>query len=192
MPSDHTIPIINKFKYAAICTSAVLTLTGCSTSPVSTSRSNNSAASFPSAASGTICVIQPPDFDNSPESGSEVSKKVLEALESLHRSSVAILSGPDARTKCREAGSETVLQTKIVVYEDNFTGWSGKLDRIELKVSLSPVMKPDAKRSTTYEAHSDFVHSAMFEWGNAKPYQLLQSDFNYTIEKLLRETDSDE
>lgn len=183
---------MKKIKYAAIGVSTALVLAGCSTYPVSNSQSNRSVASYSSAVSGTVCVIQPPDFDKNPDSGSEVSRKVLEALEPLHRSSVAILSGPDARTKCHEAGAETVLQTKIIVYEDNFTGWSGKLDRIELKITLSPVMKPDAKRSTTYEAHSDFVHSAMFEWGNAKPYQLLQNDFNYTIEKLLRETDSDE
>jgi hypothetical protein len=74
----------------------------------------------------------------------------------------------------------------IVHYEDRVTGWSGKPDRIELKLMFYAFSQAERKKSIIYEAKSNIIYSTFFEWGNAKPTALLGQDFEELLRKLLR------
>lgn len=165
---------------------------GCSTAPVATVQPVASGSSIAAERSSVICVLVPHDAAFEGEfysgSGSEVAEKIRDTLEKIGRSSRLVsLAQANVLTLCKEKEAALVLQPTILHYEDRATGWSGKPDRIELKLSLYKLDQPDQMRSIYYEAKSSIMYSAFFEWGNAKPSALLQDDFEHSILKLLRQ-----
>lgn len=167
-------------------------LAGCSALPVVTVQPVASGSSFAVEHSAVICVLVPPDASFEGESysgsGSEVAEKIRNALKNIGRPSRLVSQvQANALTICGEKEATLVLQPTILHYEDRVTGWSGKPDRVELKLSLYKFDQPDQKRSIFYEAKSSTMHSAFFEWGNARPSALLTEDFEHSVRKLLRQ-----
>lgn len=180
-------------KRSISASSVVIALSACSALPVSTVQPAASGTNFPVKGDAVICVLVPPDasFEGElyPGSGNEVAERIRESLEKTGRSSRLVSQAQtDSRAVCREKGANLVLQPTILHYEDRVTGWSGKPDRVELKLSLHEMDQPDQKRSIYYEAKSSAMHSAIFEWGNARPSALLGEDFEHSIRKLLRQS----
>lgn len=170
----------------------IIGLTGCSAFPVTTVQPVASGSNFAAEHSAVICILVPPDasFEGESYSGSggEIAEKIRDALDNFGRPSRLVSQiQANALTICREMETALVLQPTILHYEDRATGWSGKPDRVELKLSLYKLDQPDQKRSIFYEAKSNIMYSAHFEWGNARPSALLREDFEHSVRKLLRQ-----
>lgn len=170
-------------------------LTACVSSPVVTSSPMSSGSQFAVSKNESICVLIPPDAVFEGESylgsGDEIADQIKDELEVSGRSVRLIKESlSNAHFQCKEAGAQFAIRTSIVHYEDRVTGWSGKPDRIELKIYLYDLDHTDEMRSIHFEARSNMLVSAFFEWGNATPSGLLGEDFRHIIRKLLRQTAS--
>jgi hypothetical protein len=134
-----------------------------------------------------VCVLQPNDAVNGqekyPGSGADLGARVLQSVKQAGLPA-ALLRG-DASTACQGSGATHVLQTVVGRYEDNYTGYSGNPDRIELQLRLSLLGQPASVKEVSYAASSNLVASAFLEWGNAKPLSLLKTDFDDRVKSLL-------
>jgi hypothetical protein len=190
---------------SAIIVLSIASIAGCSVSPVSSMSPVSSNAKdmdvrgnqletqpVNEGQSSSVCILIPPDAsfegEQYPGSGREIGEVVRRSLDTLGRTSFLVSYPKEgALISCLERGASFQIEPKVLHYEDRFTGWSGKPDRIELKLMLSALKNTENQRSTYFEARSDVTHSAFFEWGNAKPTDLLKDDFTHAIRKLLRE-----
>ncbi|MCL2524558.1 MAG: DUF4823 domain-containing protein [Betaproteobacteria bacterium] len=166
-------------------------LAGCTALPVATVQPIAAGADFSTRQDTVVCVLVPPDasFEGKPYpgSGGEVAEKIRDALRKFVKfSRLVSQEQANALAVCREKEATLALETTILHYEDHITGWTGKPDRIELKLFLYKIDQPDQRRSIFYEAKSHTTYSIFLEWGNAKPAALLGEDFEYSIRKLLR------
>lgn len=169
----------------------LVALSGCGTQPTVLSRTEPEGEPVATSATRLICIIQPEDagFVGAKEigSGKDIAEAIQAAVQRIGRESVVVNSKSSNRIElCKQRGAEIVLVTDILDYEDNVTGWSGNPDRIELKITAQNISQPQKTRSFTYEAESNVLYSANFEWGNAKPASLLQDNFARLLRKLLR------
>lgn len=142
-----------------------------------------------SNADAPICVVVPgdPSFEGHVYIGGGrlVGDRVGFFLKKADKPFRQVASGGDTSALCAEKGTELILSPEILAYEDRATGWSGRPDRIEVRLTLSSSLAADKKRSVFYEAKSNVVASGLTEWGNANPTALLGSDFGAAIERLL-------
>ncbi len=140
-----------------------------------------------------VCVVHPGDSahgqERYPGSGAEIGQRIEQSVQQAGWQTVAIKgdAGPSA-AECTRRGGTHLLATRVAHYEDNLTGWSGKPDRIELQLRLSPASQPAQARQVSYEARSNLLASAFVEWGNAKPIGLLKGDFDHLVNRLLRDS----
>jgi hypothetical protein len=118
-----------------------------------------------------------------PGSGADLGARVVQAVKQAGLPA-ALVRG-DASTACQCSGATHVLQTVVGRYEDNYTGYSGNPDRIELQLRLSLLGQPASVKEVSYAASSNLVASAFLEWGNAKPLSLLKTDFDDRVKSLL-------
>ena len=169
-------------------------LISCSAVPVVTQQTQPTGATSQAIHSVTakslVCVAHPGDPSNGqekyPGSGAEIGQRVEKAVQQAGWQTVAILGeAAQPAAECMRRGGTHVLETRVAHYEDNLTGWSGKPDRIELQLRLSPASQPAQVRQVSYEARSNLVASAFVEWGNAKPVSLLKGDFDLLVKRLL-------
>ena len=168
-------------------------LVGCASSPVTINQPKAIGDGLPIANGTKICVLVPKDanWENEqyPGSGRQIAEKIQEALEKNGESVTAVnQSLTNSLDICKEKEATFALETTILSYENNATGWTGRPDRIELKLSLYEINNPhnpQISRSIIYEAKSNVVVSGLLEWGNAEPWQLLGKDFQRTISKLI-------
>jgi hypothetical protein len=127
----------------------------------------------------SICIQMPSDgvFEGIKQKGS--GEKVGEiVMSSIPKgiSTVTVLK----ESECKNA---YILKSEILKYEDRLSGWSGKPDIIEVRVSLLSV--EGGKLNTfTYYADSNMLVSAFFEWGNSPPYKLLGGEFKNKVSGL--------
>jgi hypothetical protein len=171
-------------------------LISCSAVPVVTQQTQPTGATTQAIHSVTakslVCVAHPGDPTNGQEtyagSGAEIGQRVEKAVQQAGWQTVAIKGdAAQSAAECMRRGGTHVLETRVAHYEDNLTGWSGKPDRIELQLRLSPASQPAQARQVSYEARSNLLASAVVEWGNAKPVSLLKSDFDHLVNRLLRD-----
>jgi hypothetical protein len=169
-------------------------LISCSAVPVVTQQTQPTGATSQAIHSSTtkslVCVAHPGDPSNGqekyPGSGAEIGQRVEKAVQQAGWQTVAIKGDAgQLAAECTRRGGTHVLETRVAHYEDNLTGWSGKPDRIELQLRLSPASQPAQARQVSYEARSNLLASAFAEWGNAKPVSLLKGDFDHLVNRLL-------
>lgn len=169
-------------------------LISCSAVPVVTQQTPPTGATSQAIHSATtkslVCVAHPGDPSNGqekyPGSGAEIGQRVEKSVQQAGWQTVAIKGDAgQSAAECTRRGSTHLLETRVAHYEDNVTGWSGKPDRIELQLRLSPASQPAQARQISYEARSNLVASAFVEWGNAKPVSLLKGDFDHLVKRLL-------
>jgi hypothetical protein len=169
-------------------------LISCSAVPVVTQQTQPTGATSQAIHSAStkslVCVAHPGDPSNGqekyPGSGAEIGQRVEKAVQQAGWQTVAIKGdAAQSAAECTRRGGSHVLETRVAHYEDNLTGWSGKPDRIELQLRLSPASQPAQARQVSYEARSNLLASAVAEWGNAKPVSLLKGDFDHLVNRLL-------
>jgi hypothetical protein len=169
-------------------------LVSCSAVPDVTNQSKPTGATsqpFHSATTQSlVCVVHPGDQANGqeryPGSGAEIGQRIEKSVQQAGWQTVAITGDAgQSAAECMRRGGTHLLETRVAHYEDNNTGWSGKPDRIELQLRLSPASQPAQARQISYEAKSNVVASAFIEWGNAKPVSLLKGDFDHLVNRLL-------
>lgn len=171
-------------------------LISCSAVPVVTPQTQPSGVTSQAIHSATtkslVCVAHPGDPTNGqeryPGSGAEIGQRIEKSVQQAGWQTVAIKGdAAQSAAECMRRGGTHLLETRVAHYEDNNTGWSGKPDRIELQLRLSPASQPAKVRQISYEARSNLVASAFMEWGNAKPVSLLKGDFDHLVNRLLHE-----
>jgi hypothetical protein len=169
-------------------------LISCSAVPVVTQHTQPTGATSQAIHSATtkslVCVVHPSDPTNGqerfPGSGAEIGQRIEKSVQQAGWQTIAIKGDAgQSAAECMRRGGTHVLETRVAHYEDNLTGWSGKPDRIELQLRLSPASQPAQARQISYEARSNLVASAFVEWGNAKPVSLLKGDFDQLVNRLL-------
>ena len=169
-------------------------LISCSAVPVVTHQTQPTGATSQAIHSATskslVCVAYPGDPTNGqerhPGSGAEIGQRVEKSVQQAGWQTVAIRGDAgQSVAECMRRGGTHLLETRVAHYEDNVTGWSGRPDRIELQLRLSPASQPAQARQVGYEARSNLVASAFVEWGNAKPVSLLKGDFDSLVSRLL-------
>jgi hypothetical protein len=165
-------------------------VSGCISTPVVISNFVPQGAHLKSAHGAAICLLVPQDasFENEqyPGSGDEIAGYIKDALHELGRTFRTVRGQLEGiKPACKDVDAGLALETQILHYEDRITGWSGRPDRIELKLVLFDVEHPSQKRSIYYEAKSNLLVSGLLEWGNARPSSLLGDDFSHAIRKLL-------
>ncbi len=167
-----------------------IALVSCASSPVTINQPKAIGESLPITSDSKICILVPRDanWENEqyPGSARQIAEKIQQALEKNGKSATTVnQSLANSLDICKEKGATFALNTSVLSYENNATGWSGRPDRIELKLSLYEIGNPETSRSIIYEAKSNVVVSGLFEWGNAEPWQLLGSDFKIAILGLM-------
>ena len=113
--------------------------------------------------------------------GSEVARRVRRALlrklryvETVPRMSVA-----GARQVCLDRGARFLVVPEIHHWEDRATQWSGRLDRVEIDLTLID-LDVDTRRRLRFEAHS-----AWLTFVNAPTIDLLDEEFEQAVLSLL-------
>jgi len=131
-------------------------------------------------ANSVVCVIYPGDgqFDGVTyeSSGEKVGQIVLKSIPKKYNPVVV-----SSKKSCE---SNYFLATEILEYEDRATGWSGKPDRVKVKLTGTN-SKNDELSTFTYDADTNVAASAFLEWGNSAPYKLLGSKFTKQVANLL-------
>lgn len=182
---------MKKYQLISVIPAIALSLAGCVAVPEVTSQARPTGDSFAGAAhSEVVCVVTPSNAQSSgivyENSGKDIAERIAASVRAISRGAVILPSNAPVEIKdCAKMGAAYALTTKIVLYEDNYTGWSGKPDRVILTLSLTKLNETNKSRSIDFEAKSNTFASGLLEWGNAKPISLLRDDFDFTVEKLL-------
>ena len=166
-------------------------LSGCVATPVVTTQPRPIGANVPVRGDSIFCVMAPPDASFGGEvysgSGREIAEKIRIALQKAGRQSCLVSQTQhDSITLAKEKGATHVIETTVLQYEDHTTGWSGKPDRIELRISLYDIEQSQQQHTIFYEATSNVFAAGFLEWGNPQPSELLGRDFDETIKKLVK------
>ena len=165
---------------------ASLFLSGCIAVPVTTV---NPVVGSPTVRlADRLCVVAPQDASSDDSgSGRAVAQQIVESLARIGLSASIVMHTTEARLKeaCFERGANLALMPEILFYEDNLTGWSGKPDRIELRISAFKPGEQSARRVVIFEASSNTLASAFLEWGNAKPYALISNNADQVLKTLV-------
>src|SRR5262245_14585824 len=119
------------------CFLMFLTLSGCISTPVVTANVEPDGPIVQMPTGESICLLIPQDASYQGEfyhgSGDEIGSTIKDALNRLERSSRTVKEPvQDIQASCIEEHAPFVLQTKIARYEDRWTGWTDRPDRIEL------------------------------------------------------------
>jgi len=177
-----------------------LTFAGCTSNtgkfPLSTlvpeiPRHTTETRSDEARSSKWICVLQPPDAsyfgDVARDSGKAVAGIVRSSLQKIGIASVQVHQvQTNAHADCQERGARRFLQITFLHYEDRSNQTFGKPDRIELKLTLYTVDDLDTRKSVVYEAQTNKLRRAIFEWGNNKPTSLLGDEFDKVVWQLVQ------
>lgn len=161
-----------------VLVSIVSILTGCASSPDVIIEAKKGSIIVP--ATENICIVFPGNgkFDGKEdkESGNKVGIIILESIPKKYKT-----SNVDSAKNCSE---NYLVTSEILEYEDSISGWSGNPDKIKVKVVLTNTKEGNSS-SFTYYADSNMVVSVILEWGNAKPYQLLDRKFKDQVAALI-------
>jgi hypothetical protein len=153
-----------------------LLVMGCASSPtVSVSYPTNPEI----AEKVQVLIITPNDasFEGEVYAGSGTSVASAVA-ESLRRSGFTV----KASNTQADTNQECILGINILHYEDRVTGWSGKPDKITIRFTAT---RGEASKIMDFSAQSNVRVSAVLEWGNAKPYSLLNDKLDEPLKKLV-------
>lgn len=170
-----------------LITFAVILLSGCIAVPVTTV---HPVAEAPASRSvKRLCVVTPLDASRDDTgSGRAIAQQIVASLARIGMQASIVTETAEVSLKvaCFERGASLAVVPEILFYEDNLTGWSGKPDRIELRISAFDPREPSARRSFIFEAASNTVASALLEWGNAKPYALVAKNVDQALRTLIQ------
>ena len=154
-------------------------LSGCATVADVNIDSKNGYVSIPRGSD--VCVVFPEDgrFEGREykDSGVKVGEIIFKSVPDNYNASHA--------ASAQECNAAYVVTSDILEYEDRSSGWSGKPDKIRVKVTLNDMEKNEYS-SFTYYADTNLAVSAFFEWGNAAPYKLLDGKFTDQVVALLQ------
>ena len=163
-----------------LTTLSILALTACASVGKGKLESKDGAMKIESGSE--ICFIYPKDakFEGQTQrdSGAKVGKTILKAVPKNYNIT--------SKVSMSECDQPYTLVSEILEYENRASGWSGKPDKIKVKVSLSNRTKEEASSFTFYSETNTNV-SAFFEWGNSAPYKLLDADFAEQVASLFGE-----
>lgn len=161
-----------------ISTTAAITLAGCASVADVKLQPISGQISIPEGSA--ICLIHPGDGQFKDKvyktSGVKVGEVILKSVPK--RYSPKVVGSEEA---CK---SNYLVTSEILEYENRASGWSGKPDKIKVKVTARN-MENDELSTFTYYADTNLAASAFFEWGNAAPYELLDSEFSKQVADLL-------
>lgn len=127
-----------------------------------------------------VCVVYPADGQFNGEVYRSSGVKVGEVIFK----SVPKKFSPVVVKNEQNCESNYLLTSEILEYENRATGWSGKPDKIKVKVIASNPQSGELS-TFTYSADTNVATSAFFEWGNPAPYKLLGSGFTKQVVDLL-------
>lgn len=168
---------------------SIFSITGCGTAPITANQFTTTASNNVIANGAAICILTPADAKSKEEiyinSGVEIATRTAQAIEKSNGFTTYTLPSESTLSHCRERGAEYAIKIQILHYEDNLTGWSGKPDRISIRLLLQRTIGNDPPTIVNFSAKSDAIASAFIEWGNAKPYQLLKDEYETTVQNLI-------
>lgn len=161
-------------------TLAAVSLIGCAT--VSDVENLPPTGSIPVAEGSEICVVTPEDAlyagKTQRNSGQKVGEVISKSIPEVY--TAVQVSTPD------NCASNILVSTEILEYENRASGWSGMPDKIRVKVVAKDIAK-STDAELNYYADTNMAASALFEWGNAAPYKLLDRKFKKQLELLFAE-----
>jgi hypothetical protein len=168
------------------------TLTACIAVPTSQTNPVRGDLIIARNANAPVCIVVPEDGSYNGHayirSGLLIANRIEHFVQKIGRSTCQVTKGTESfQAACIQAGAEMVLVPQILTYENRATGWSGKPDRIEIRLTLANIWQLDRERTVVYEARSNILASAFLEWGNANPVALLGAEFGETIERLFEQ-----
>ncbi|WP_025820691.1 DUF4823 domain-containing protein [Shewanella marina] len=136
-----------------------------------------------------VCLVTPADgsFEGKSyrDSGMRVGQKIEKAIAEESYLVDVLPRNDDFVSDCRIRNAKYMVDPEILLYENRASGWTGMPDQIKVKVSLQSLDHPGEVSSFVYSADSNMAASFFFEWGNAAPYELLDSKFKETVQDLL-------
>ncbi len=164
----------------------VTLLVGCVSVPVATIEKTVSSIAVPTKEKLCLSVPKDGEFEGRPyrNSGAKVAEKIKISIDQKYSILLLDKASKDNFSKCVQRGGNYIIVPEILAYENRATGWSGRLDKIKVRVDLIKI-DSSKKSSFTYYAESNLVASAFLEWGNAPPYELLGSEFQKKVQDLV-------
>jgi len=154
-------------------------LTGCASVP--DVKIVSKSGSFSVSSGSEICVVFPEDgkFEGKKyeESGIKVGEVIFKSVLNNYKAFQV--------ASVQECTAAYLITSEILEYENRASGWSGKPDKIKVKVTLNNA-ENNKTNSFTYYAETNMIVSAFFEWGNAAPYKLLDGKFRDQVAALLQ------
>ena len=145
--------------------------------------------SFDVPRTGVLCLAVPPDASDDGEPSVGSGQRIANAIETqLKRDGwqVRQVKAADSKAHCAEKAGTHILVPEVIAFEDNATGWSGRPDRIEIRLTLIPAASA-SQRTVIYEAASNVAASGALEWGNADPSALLGRSLGESLARLLKD-----
>jgi hypothetical protein len=169
--------------------SASAVLVGCA--PTIRVRSVGEEARLPVSTRDTICVAHATDGRFGTRryagSGDVVSERIVEALRSRYPSVKLLLltDEDDAVGACRAKHGRCLIVPTIAHWEDRYTGWSWKKDRIEIRLRLRSLDDDATRREVVYVANTSGGMVArevlLTGWTNEPPEELLTDCFDAAV-----------
>ena len=135
--------------YKTICFPLVVLLFGCATAPNEYESIHQYQTNEPLSSDGQISVQTPKNarFDETvyEDSGYKTAAAFKEALES-HAKAIKVIDTCELNNCLKQAksnGSKYLMALNLIFWEDRATNWSGKADRLTVKVSTYEVSSGD-------------------------------------------------
>ena len=155
-------------------------LTGCAS--VADVKIESKSGSVSVSSGSEICVVFPEDgkFEGKKyeESGIKVGEVILKSVPQNYKAFQV--------ASVQECTAAYLITSEILEYENRASGWSGKPDKIKVKVTLNNTENNETS-SFTYYADTNMLVSAFFELGNPAPYKLLDGKFRDQVAALLQD-----
>jgi hypothetical protein len=165
-------------KYPTLSIATVI-LAGCASVADVDVQPPTTSISVPSGSE--VCVIYPKDgkFEGAVQrnSGDKVGDVILKSIPTSYNAERSL--------SVENCTSNYLVTSEILEYENRLSGWSGKPDKIRIKVAAMDRVN-NVTSILSYYADTNMAASFFFEWGNAAPYQLLDSEFTRQVEALFQ------
>jgi hypothetical protein len=174
---------------------AVFVLASIGCGPKVQVRSTGAEVPRPNTMQDMICVARAADGRLGSRrytgTGELVSERIVEALRVQYPSvkSLSATDEDDAADTCRTKHGRYLIVPAIRHWEDRYSGWSWKKDRIEIRLSLRSLDGDFTAREVTYLANTSSGVVArevlLTGWTNEQPDELLTERFDAAVLALV-------
>jgi len=89
----------------------------------------------------------------------------------------------DGLKKAKEKGYAYLVSSKIIRWEDANTGWSGKVDKIQMQMSIYDVQTNNLLHSVDFEGNSSWFLAGIF---GCRPYYIVSKSIDDYVANLFR------